>query len=138
MSQTQIRGDERIEPVDGDRRRREGAIRPLLDEVVPLFFRGDLGLRGDDVEYRAVVSRDEIGVADERWHLSISGQDDVPPWRVMATIGHDLRPGVPMAMGLPPRSWWINVHPHTLHMWELHDENLIAQWRAERSGHTPT
>jgi hypothetical protein len=96
------------------------------------------GVWVDDVEYRAIVSRDELVPGDDRWHLSISGENDVPPWSVIATIGHDLRPGVPMALGVPPRSWWINVHPHTLHLWELNDENLIDQWRAERRGQTPT
>jgi hypothetical protein len=39
---------------------------------------------------------------------------------------------------VPPRSWWINVHPHVLHLYEIKDMALTAQWRAEARGDRPT
>jgi hypothetical protein len=89
-----------------------------------------------------LMSRDPINdprdVPDYRWHLSIAGEHDVPGWDTMVAIAHELRPGVCFVVGVPPRSWWINVHPHCLHLWETRDPNLEAQWRSERRGHTPS
>ncbi len=62
----------------------------------------------------------------------------MPPWKVLVAIGHELRPGVPFCVGVPPKSWWMNIHPHVLHLYEIKDTNLLAQWRAEGQGHTPT
>lgn len=91
-------------------------------------------------ELLAIVGRepvDEEGV-DVRWHISIQHEDRVPSWDELAAAGHALRPGVVFVIGVPPRSWWINVHEHVLHLWELRDENLCAQWRFERQGDRPT
>lgn len=87
---------------------------------------------------RAIVGREPVAKDDFRWHISVSTDIRVPRWEELVTAAHDLRPGVPFAIGVPPRSWWINVHPHTLHLWELHDEYLIAQWRHESRGDKPT
>jgi hypothetical protein len=88
------------------------------------------------------MSRDPINeardVPDPRWHLSIAGEHAVPDWETLVSIAHQLRPGVCFVVGVPPRSWWINVHPHCLHLWETRDPNLEAQWRSERRGHTPS
>lgn len=96
----------------------------------------------DGKEYHAIVSRDPVGVGrkipDDRWHISVSAKNEVPPWQVMAAVGHELRPGVPFVIGVPPKSWWINVHEFTLHLWELKDQNLLDQWRSERRGDGPT
>ena len=87
----------------------------------------------------AIVSRDHLqGDAVARWHVSVSHRDRVPSWEEMAEAAHELRPGVPMAIGVPPRSWWINVHPHVLHLWELRDTALVEQWRGERRGDRPS
>jgi hypothetical protein len=51
---------------------------------------------------------------------------------------HALRPGVPFVLGIPPRSWWMNIHPHVLHAWETRDWLLIDQWRANRRGDAPS
>lgn len=51
---------------------------------------------------------------------------------------HDLRPGVPFCMGVPPRLWWMNVHPNVLHLWETRDDGLIEEWRANAQGHAPS
>lgn len=88
---------------------------------------------------QAVVSRDELqGEEQARWHISLAHADRVPTWEELTACGHDLRPGVPFAVGIPPKSWWINVHPNVLHLWELRDWPLIKQWKAERRGDRPT
>lgn len=88
----------------------------------------------------ALVSRDLLlGESTPRWwHISVQHHSRVPSWEELARAAHELRPGVPMAAGIPPRSWWINVHPRVLHLWEVRDEPLIAQWRAERRGDEPS
>jgi len=66
-------------------------------------------------EFHVLTSRDEIEPGDIRWHLSISGQRNVPPWDVMVAIAHAARPGVCFVIGVPPRSWWMNCHENVLH-----------------------
>jgi hypothetical protein len=88
-----------------------------------------------------LMGRESLGRepdADVRWHLSVRAAGRVPTWGELVDTAHALRPGVPMAVGIPPRSWWLNVHPNVLHMWELRDEALIAQWRSESMGMAPT
>ena len=46
--------------------------------------------------------------------------------------------GFQARLGIPPRSFWLNVHPDVLHLWEIRDEALLAQWKAERQGQRPT
>lgn len=89
-------------------------------------------------EFHVLTSRDEIEPGDVRWHLSISGERKVPPWDIMVAIAHAARPGVCFVIGAPPRSWWMNVHPNVLHLWELKDAALLAQWKAEAQGHDPS
>jgi hypothetical protein len=91
----------------------------------------------------ALVSRDEIAAADWRWHVSVRYGDPgengrVPTWDELVETGHALRPGVPFVVGVPPRSWWINVHPHVLHLYETRDVALVEQWRSERRGDRPS
>lgn len=91
----------------------------------------------------ALVSRDEIAPADWRWHVSLRygnpGENGrVPTWEELVDAGHALRPGVCFVVGVPPRSWWMSVHPHVLHLYETRDGNLVEQWRAERRGDRPS
>lgn len=73
-----------------------------------------------------------------RWHLSISGPNRLATWDEIVSAAHDLRPGVPFCMGVPPRSWWMNVHPHVLHLWQTYDEALLEQWKVNATGQAPT
>lgn len=94
--------------------------------------------------FSVLLTRDDLtagtnGLPDWRWHLSIAGLDmEVPEWATIAAVAHEVRPGIAFAMGVPPKSWWINVHPGTLHLHELKDENLIASWRMQRRGDRPS
>jgi hypothetical protein len=87
---------------------------------------------------QALVGREPAVDGDHRWHVSVSHTDRVPAWEELVDAAHQLRPGVCFALGLPPRSWWLNLHPHVLHLWELHDEHLIDEWRRNARGDTPT
>lgn len=86
----------------------------------------------------ALLGREPVAPGDDRWHLSLSAEGRVPNWDELAAAAHALRPGVAFAIGVPPRSWWINVHEHVLQLWEVADANLLAQWRSERRGDRPS
>jgi hypothetical protein len=94
----------------------------------------------------ALVGREPLGPGpgeDLRWHISLRYGDPgvngrVPSWEELVQAAHELRPGVAFVIGVPPRSWWINVHPHVLHLWEVRDDALVASWRAEQRGDRPT
>jgi len=93
----------------------------------------------------ALVGREPVGgnLDDFRWHISLRFGDPgvdgrVPTWEELVEAAHELRPGVVFAVGIPPRSWWINVHPNVLHLHEIHDEALVEQWKAERGAMRPT
>lgn len=89
----------------------------------------------------AMMSRDDVSSdrsGDLRWHISLQHQDRVPGWQELSMAGHELRPGVVFCVGVPPKSWWINVHENVLHLWELRDEALVGQWRFEGRGDQPT
>lgn len=90
--------------------------------------------RCDSRRYSVIRSRDNIaakGAPDWRWHISVAGQSDVPKWRDLVALAHEIRPGIFFVVGVPPKSLWMNVHPHCLHLLEFKDENLMAQWRFE-------
>jgi hypothetical protein len=76
-----------------------------------------------------LVSREEWRPGDERWHISISGPGRVPTWSEIAETCHELRPGVPFVLGVPPRSMWMNVHKDVLHALETKDDAMLEQWR---------
>jgi hypothetical protein len=93
-------------------------------------------LRG---ELAALVGREPVAGSDDvRWHISISRPDRLPQWGELVQAAHELRPGVVFVIGVPPRSWWVNVHPYCLHLWECRDPLLVEQWRRESQGHRPT
>lgn len=72
---------------------------------------------------------------DLRWHISVSNEahlqrgHDVPCWRDFVAIVHQLRPGVPFVLGIPPRNLWMNKNPNVLHAYEVKDPALIEHWR---------
>lgn len=94
----------------------------------------------DGTRYSVIVAREPVPSAmpDYRWHVSVAGEDDVPPWRDLVAIGHRIRPGVPLVVGVPPRSMWMSVHEHCLHLWETKDHALVEEWRANATGAVPS
>jgi hypothetical protein len=98
--------------------------------------------RFDGGRYSVFVTHDNLaGPAappDHRWHISVAGEHDIPPWPAMAAIVHEARPGVPFALPLPPQSQWLNFNRRVLHVYEVRDELLTAQWAFEGRGDRPT
>ncbi len=86
----------------------------------------------------AALNREPLGRGPERWHISVSHRDRVPTWEELVGAAHELRPGVGFVVSIPPRSLWMNVHPHVLHLVETHDPYLQAQWREDARGDRPT
>jgi hypothetical protein len=114
---------------------------PVPDEVVRLLPKGGVEPPREFVHPEGLIAlrtRDEIEPDDWRWHISLRHKERVPTWDELARAGHELRPGVCFCIGVPPRSWWMNLHENVLHLYELKDEALMAQWRAEsQHGATP-
>lgn len=55
-----------------------------------------------------------------RWHLSIACDDRLPTWDEVAEARYRIVPdAVTMAMLLPPRAEYINLHPNCLQMIEV-------------------
>jgi hypothetical protein len=99
----------------------------------PLVYRG--------AGMMALVGREHCGGRPTdplRWHISLQGPGRVPTWEELVMVAHELRPGVPFVVSVPPRSLWLNLHPHVLHLWETGDEALIAEWKANARGDVPT
>lgn len=104
-------------------------------EAFDIWPEGD-GAKGGP--YSVLMGRERIADSDPRWHISVAHPAHLPAWADLVAIAHRLRPGVVFVVGVPPRSWWINVHENCLHLWEMRDPNLEAQWRSESQGHRPT
>lgn len=119
---------------------------------MPEFVAMWKGSNGDDVPVPvaythprglvALVGREPYGPYDDpdvRWHISLRygnpGENGrIPTWDELVDAAHELRPGVCFVIGVPPRSWWMNVHPHVLHLIETRDEPLIQSFRDNALG----
>lgn len=89
----------------------------------------------------ALVGREHCGGAFTdplRWHVSVRGPGRVPTWAELVEVAHSVRPGVPFVVSVPPRSLWLNLHPHVLHLWETGDEALIREWKVNARGDVPS
>lgn len=100
-------------------------------DLVPRVYRatGDLSV---------LLGYEPIEPDDRRWHISISHPTRLPSWRDLVEIAHQLRLGVTFVVGVPPRSWWMNIHPNCLHLWQTKDAALEAQWLSERQDTAPS
>jgi hypothetical protein len=122
---------------DGWTEDRDGTerIRTLMERPGALRVVGAFHHRDGRV---AILTRDNIGepsAHDWRWHLSVRQTADggrVADWNEIANTAHDLRPSVGFVLSVPPRSLWMSVHDHVLHLEEVKDANLEAQWVANR------
>jgi hypothetical protein len=66
-----------------------------------------------------------VAVESGRWHLSIAHPDRYPTWDEIREARYALVPNhVTMAMLLPPRQEYVNIHPHCFHLWEVRDAIL--------------
>jgi hypothetical protein len=108
------------------------------DVEVPRLYTDPAGLV-------AIIGREPYGHGDDdiRWHISVRfgdpGHDGrLPTWGELVRTAHELRPGVVFVIGIPPRSWWMNVHPHVLHLIETRDEPLIQSFRDNAAAMVPS
>ncbi|QGJ92720.1 hypothetical protein QDA04_gp50 [Microbacterium phage Megan] len=85
------------------------------DDIASLDSIGLWNARVHDGILTALRSKD-----DGLWHLSVSHTSRLPSWDEIADARYRFLPDrARMAMLLPPRAEWVNVHERTLHLWEL-------------------
>lgn len=72
---------------------------------------------------RVIVGREPVGPnGSMRWHMSISRNDRYPNWNEIRDARYELVPDdVTMAMLLPPKSDYVNIHTNCFHLHELED-----------------
>lgn len=81
---------------------------------------------------RVVVAQEG---AELRWHLSISHPWRLPTWDEINAARDELIPAdVWLCQPMPPKAYWLNIHQHCLHLWEIRDRELIAQWAFDGCG----
>lgn len=98
-----------------------------------------VALRHAGLGLSALVGREPVPADPQsRWHISVQADGRVPIWEEIVRTAHELRPGVVFCVGVPPRSLWMNHHPYVLHLWELRDAGLTAEYRANATGDAPS
>jgi hypothetical protein len=66
-----------------------------------------------------LVTKDPPG---DLWHLSISHRNRYPVWDEIKAARYDLVPNnVMMAMLLPPKEEYVDLHPNTFHLHEIRE-----------------
>lgn len=69
-----------------------------------------------------------VGVEAGLWHLSISHTDRYPTWDEIKEARYRFVPdAVTMAMLLPPRREYVNIHPNCFHLHELPVDGVKGQ-----------
>lgn len=64
-----------------------------------------------------------------RWHLSISHPSRLPIWTEIREARYRFIPNeVYMAMILPPKEDYVNVHPHCMHLFEIDGEKRYSDF----------
>lgn len=72
-------------------------------------------------ECLVIVSRD-----GGYWHMSISHPSRDPTWDEIRDARYELLPNhVTMAMLLPPREEYVNIHLHCFHLWEVTPDGKV-------------
>lgn len=101
-------------------RRREFREVPITPEIAR-------GLEPGTKAYRmgrclVLISRQKVG-----WHLSISRPERLPSWEEVRDARYELIPDeATMAMLLPPRSEYVNVHQFCFQLYEIPGEYIEA------------
>jgi hypothetical protein len=103
--------------------------RPDLEGLLPLTDPGHRVYCSLDGDMRVIVGmepflRDRV----PRLHVSFSHPDRTPDWETIrrvkdAFFGDD----VEAAVILPKQQHYVNIHPHTHHLWELPDAWLYDE-----------
>lgn len=69
----------------------------------------------------------------KRWvHLSLSRGDRVPDWEELKAVKSRFLGDEALAIQVfPPKSQWVNVHPHCLHLWQCVDGDPLPDFREQ-------
>jgi hypothetical protein len=81
-----------------------------------------------------------VTVAEEagRWHLSISHPWRLPTWDEINAARDALIPAdIWLCQPMPPKAFWLNLHPYCLHLWEVRDRPLLLQWASDGAEDDP-
>lgn len=61
-----------------------------------------------------------------KWHMSMSFRDRIPTYEELKEARYYfIYDHVTMGQLFPPKSQFVNVHPYTLHLWEVPGEGSI-------------
>lgn len=64
-----------------------------------------------------------LAIENRLWHMSISHPNRYPTWDEIYDARYVLIPNkYTMAMLLPPKEQYVNVHPNCFHLWEVNDQ----------------
>ncbi len=95
-----------------DRRRTFTEV-PIPPEVRPLLEPGSRAYRMGRCQI--IVSQQQAG-----WHLSISRPERLPTWEEVRDARYELVPDdATMALLLPPKTEYVNVHDYCLQLYEI-------------------
>ena len=62
-----------------------------------------------------------VTIDEGAWHLSISTKDALPSYKEMKIARYKYCPDdIYMAEIFPPSSEFVNLHPYTRHLWQIH------------------
>lgn len=105
-------------------RRRELREVPIPQNVAQLLEPGSRAYRMGRCQI--IVSKQRAG-----WHLSVSRPERLPTWEEMRDARYALVPDeATMALLLPPKSEYVNVHDYCLQMYEIPGEYI--EWHQDR------
>ena len=81
-----------------------------------------IGMEPGTRRFRAGGCNIYVSQSQGGWHLSISHSDRYPTWDEIAEARYDLTPNeVTMALLLPPKEKYLNIHPNCFHLWQVDD-----------------
>ncbi len=66
-----------------------------------------------------------VALEEGRWHPSMSHPYRYPTWDEIYTARYDLLPDrINVAIILPPKSEYVNIHPNCFHLHQLRDDEM--------------
>ena len=73
---------------------------------------------------KVIVGQEPVGLDGLSWHLSISHPDRYPTWDEIHEARYKFVPNeVTMAMILPPKEEYVNMHKNCFHLYEIPGES---------------
>ena len=89
---------------------------PCPDLGIPCISRNAYAKGG----CRIIIAREVYNSHELRWHMSISRNDRYPSWDEIRDARYALLPDdVTIAMLLPPKAEYVDLHPNCFHLHEI-------------------